>query len=276
MTVTELDDPAVGFARPLRAFLALVGRDVFVLRQNLMSVVLRVTMQPLLFVFVFTYVFPKVGQGIGGAQGGATFALLLVPGTMGATAVMQGISAVAMPLIGDLGFAREIDDRALAPMPESLLGLQKIVGGAAEGLLATLLVFPLARFIPLTPVHLDVNWVLLPVGVVLASLLGGALGLAVGATAKPEQVPMVYSLVVLPLTFLGASYFPWRTLDGAPVLKGMMLLNPLLYVNELLRAALAPSVPHMPWPASLLGTLAFLLVLTAYGNRQLRRRLRND
>ena len=50
----------------LRAFGALLLRDLTVLRKNLKEFIPRTILQPLLLVFVFTYVFPKIGQGVGG------------------------------------------------------------------------------------------------------------------------------------------------------------------------------------------------------------------
>ena len=44
-------------------FLALLARDIRVLRRQLGQFLTRTIMQPLLFVFVFAYVFPKIGQG---------------------------------------------------------------------------------------------------------------------------------------------------------------------------------------------------------------------
>jgi ABC-2 type transport system permease protein len=61
--------------------------------------------------------------------------------------------------------------------------------------------------------------------------------------------------VVLPLTFLGAVYYPWSSLEAVRWLQLAVLVNPLVYVSEGLRAALTPSVDTMP-------TVAFLGALT--------------
>ena len=99
------------------AFGALLLRDLTVLRKNFIEFILRTVMQPLLFVFVFTYVFPKIGQGVGGAQGQATFSSILVPGVIAIACIFQGIQAVALPLVQEFGFTREIEDRVMAPLP---------------------------------------------------------------------------------------------------------------------------------------------------------------
>ena len=94
-------------ARPASAFVALLMRDVNVLRKNLVEFVIRSVMQPLLFVFVFTYVFPKIGFGVGGSGAGETdFSSLLVPGVVAIACMFQGVQAVALPLVQEFGFTR--------------------------------------------------------------------------------------------------------------------------------------------------------------------------
>jgi ABC-2 type transport system permease protein len=53
----------VNNASAFSAFLGLMLRDLRVLRRELGPFVIRIVMQPLLFLFVFTYVFPHLGQG---------------------------------------------------------------------------------------------------------------------------------------------------------------------------------------------------------------------
>src|SRR5271167_3299558 len=68
------------------ALLALILRDLVVLRKNLAEFVTRTLVQPFLLVFVFLYVFPTIGQGIGGGGGRVgewAFASVLVPGVVG-------------------------------------------------------------------------------------------------------------------------------------------------------------------------------------------------
>ena len=109
--------------------------------------------------FVFTYVFPKIGQGVGGAGGSAEFTTTLVAGVVGLAIVFQGIQAVALPLVQEFGYSKEIEDRVLAPAADTrMVGVQKIVTGMVQGLIAAALVFPIAAIVPATPVHLKIHW----------------------------------------------------------------------------------------------------------------------
>jgi ABC-2 type transport system permease protein len=245
-TVT-LAQPRSSRAASLSAFGALLIRDVRVLRKTLVQFLLRTLMQPLLFVFVFTYVFPKIGQGVGGSSGAASFSSLLVAGVVAIACIFQGIQAVALPLVQEFGYTREIEDRVMAPVPVWALGAEKIIAGAVQGLVAAVVVFPLAYWIPATPVHLAINWPVLVTVTPLATALGAAFGLSIGTRFPPRAVPLLFGVIVIPITFLGATYYPWEALSAIPWLKKLVLLNPLVYMSEGFRASMVPTTisPHM-------------------------------
>jgi ABC-2 type transport system permease protein len=247
------------------AFGALVLRDLVVLRKGVGVFIIRTIMQPLLFVFVFTYVFPKIGQGIGGASGAAQFSSLLVPGVVAIACIFQGIQAVALPLVQEFSYTREIEDRVMAPLPVWAVATEKIVAGALQGVIAGVIVFPLALVIPTTTVHLSVRWFELVTFLPLAAIVGASLGLSIGTRVKPQQVPLLFSIIVLPLTFLGATYYPWARLTPILWLKWVVLINPLVYMSEAFRTALTPQIPHMPTGLIYLALIGFAAGLTWLG-----------
>jgi len=249
MSTTTVDRPqSSGRASARTAFGALLLRDLAVLRKEIGMFLGRTIMQPLLLIFVFTYVFPKIGQPIGGVRGASSFSTLLVGGVIASAMIFQGVQAVSLPLVQDFGYTREIEDRVLAPMPVSMVALEKVASGAIQAILAALIVFPLAAIIPATKVHLHVHWFLLLTILPLSAVMSAALGLTIGTRVEPRQVPLIFSLLVIPMTFLGAVYYPWKTLDKLPWLKVAVLVNPLVYMSEGMRAALTVGVPHMaPW-----------------------------
>ncbi|MDQ1439455.1 MAG: type transport system permease protein [Acidimicrobiaceae bacterium] len=266
-------DTALARRGALIAFRAQLLRDMHVLRKTSKVFLLRTVMQPALTVFVFTYVFPKIGQGIGGGRGADEFSTLLVPGVMATACIFQGIQAVALPLVQEFGYTREIDDRVLAPLPVWAVGLEKLIAGALQGVLAALVVFPLGAVIPATPVHLAIHWPLVLTIIPLATLLGAALGLAIGTTVEPRQVPLVFSVIVIPMTFLGAVYYPWDRLGPISWLKWAVLINPLMYMSEGFRAALTKGIPHMSLPYIYAAMLSYTALLAWAGIRGFRKRV---
>jgi ABC-2 type transport system permease protein len=235
------------------AFAGLLLRDARVLIREIVPFLIRAIMNPLLFVFVFTYVFPKTGLGV--SDNTAEFTRSLVPGLVAAALFFPSMTGVALPLSVELGGTHEIEDRLMAPLPVSLVAIEKIVFSSFQSIIAAMIVFPLVSVVPVVPVPVHVaNWSLL-IGVVLLSTLAtGALGLTLGTLIPPKQIGLIFSALVVPLTFLGCVYYPWTRLASVRWLQVAVLVNPVVYVSEGLRAALTPDIPHMP-PVVFLGAL---------------------
>src|SRR6185369_1730844 len=157
------------------------------------------------------------------------------------------------------------EDRVLAPMPVWAVAVEKVASGAVQALLAALVVFPLAAVIPATPVHLRVHWFVLLTILPLAAAMSAALGLTIGTRVEPRQVPLIFSLLVIPMTFLGAVYYPWKSLTPLPVLKVAVLVNPLIYMSEGMRVALTKGVPHMAVPFIYLALVGFTVFFLKVG-----------
>src|SRR5437867_12601744 len=101
---------------------------------------------------------------------------LLLPGIMAICMVGTGIWAVAMPLIAEFQFTREIEDRLLALMEISWLAIEKVVAGSLQALAAGLMVITAAWMLLCPGVDLHVLHHLL---IVLVELLV-SLFLAIG------------------------------------------------------------------------------------------------
>ncbi|HEU5308016.1 MAG TPA: ABC transporter permease [Acidimicrobiia bacterium] len=279
MTTATVTAPPVALAparKPVAAsrvaFRALILRDLVVLRKTLGEFVPRTILQPFLLVFVFTYVFPKIGQGVGGAGEAASFSTLLVAGVVGLAILFQGIQSVSLPMVQEFGYTREIEDRVLAPMPVWLVAIQKSMWGALSGLISALLVFPIAAVVPATPVHLDIDWLVLLTLTPLACYTCGALGLTFGTRFDPRTVPLLFGIIVIPITFLGCIYYSWSSLQTIKWLQILVLVNPLVYISEGFRAALT-NAPHMSLWAVYGALIGFAALFTWLGINGFKRRV---
>jgi ABC-2 type transport system permease protein len=278
-----------------RTFGAMMAREFRVLRRNAVATFTRAVMQPLLFVFVFAYVFPKIGGGfmLGGsasaaaagaagagaaAAGGVNFATILVPGLMASMLLMQGIMAVTFPLVMEFSWQRTIEDRALAPVPIRVLAIQKITAGAVQSFLGALIVFPIVLLVhaPGQAPQVNVtNWALFAFILVFASLLTAALGLLLGTIMDPRKMQMLFAVILLPATMLGCVYYPWAALSHIRWLQIAVLINPMVYMSEGLRAVLTPSLPHMAMWAVLLALVGGTVVFGYLGARTFTKRVLN-
>lgn len=246
----------------LRVVAALLLRDLTVLRGNLGGFLARTLLQPLLLVFVLTYVFPLIGQGVG-TDGAADFSAVLVAGVVANTILFQGILSVTLPLTHQLEGHGDLEDRILAPVEIPVVALQHILAGALECLLAGAAVFPIAALIPATDVPLSISWPLLLGLVPLACTLSAALGLLLGTVFSPRTTPVLFGVILVPVTFLGGMYFRWTDLDAIPWLQMGSLVNPLIYVSEGMRAAVTDG-PHMA-PAVIFGVLVPMTIAMVWG-----------
>jgi ABC-2 type transport system permease protein len=246
-TETTIDQRAVRVGA-WRAFRALLLRDWLVLRGRFRPFLVQLLGQPIMLLFVFAYLYPRIGNTPGGAAG-KEYTTAFAAGVIGICLLYQAVNAIALPLVHEFGSTREIEDRVLAPLPVSLVAFEKVVAGALQSLFGALLVFPLAVIISAGGFNLHVSWWVLITVVPLAAFALASLALVIGTTFNPRTLPNLWSIVMLPVTFLGCTYYAWSALDpiqidGVRWLKIVVLLNPLVYVSEGLRAALTDS-DHM-------------------------------
>ena len=106
-----------------KCFFAMLARDAHVARRNFFVLLLQTFLQPLMFVFIFGRVMVRSGYMP------EAYKSLLLPGIIAISMVFTGVWAVAMPLIAEFQFTREIEDRLLAPMEISWVAVEKVLAG---------------------------------------------------------------------------------------------------------------------------------------------------
>ena len=253
--------------------LGLLERDMFLLRANSREFVARAVIQPLMLLFVFSYVFPRIGQTYVSTT--ASFATVLTPGLIGYAAFYAGVYTVGMSLALELSYGRPgLDDRLLAPLPTWALGAEKAMMGAINGILAGALVLCIAMAIPASHLNIGMPAPVIAAGsIVVVGLLAAGAGMFVGTAVKPERLPALFTIVLIPIAFLGCIYFSWSRLAGIRWLQIVVLLNPLTYMTESVRTLLTPSAPHMPTWGALLGGCAVAVSMLLVGLRSFTRRV---
>jgi ABC-2 type transport system permease protein len=239
---------------------ALFARDIHVARRNIVTTILQTMLQPLLFVFVFGQVMTRSGMMAASYKG------MLVPGIMAISMTMTGVMAVAMPLIAEFQFTKEIEDRLLAPIRIEWIAVEKMLAGIVQALVSGAIVALPARLLlgsglNLSTEHLGMFFVI----ALLVALFASAGGLTLGCSVGQTQIGLIFSLVLAPMVMFGCAYYPWKALESFPILQKVVLLNPLVYASEGLRGTLAPSYPHMPpmVVVAVLGAIDAVLVVAA-------------
>ena len=241
-----------------KTFYALLSRDGHVARRNLLPMLLQNLLQPLLLTFVFGRVLTSSGM----LQG--SYKNVLLPGVMAISMVLAGVQAVAMPLITEFQFTREIEDRLLAPIEIGWLAVEKIVAGMIQALVAGLVVIPAAWLTMGSGVHFSFRPMEFALVCLLVAMFSSAGGLALGCSVGQTQIGLMFSLVLAPMMMFGCAYYPWSYLKSFPVLQYAVLINPLVYASEGLRGTLT-TADHIPTPIVIAALCAINVALLVVG-----------
>jgi ABC-2 type transport system permease protein len=251
--------PRADAVSPVRAFWAVLWRDLFVTGRELGVFLVQVILQPFFLLFVFGKVLADLGYTRPG------YSQILFPGVVALTAVLTALQTTALPLVIDFSWSKEIEDRLLAPLPTAWVALEKMVFSALRSLLAAAMMFPIGIIVlGHVPFRLA-GLPLLVVVLVLGALVGAAMGLTLGTVVQPNRINIAFALVLTPLLFTGCTQYPWPSLSKLPWFKVVTAFNPLTYCSEGLRAAMIPYVPHIPGGVCVLMLAVFLVVFTVAG-----------
>jgi len=246
-----------------KTFFAMLARDAHVARRNAIQLFMQTFLQPLLFVFIFGKV--MVGSG----YMPAAYKSLLLPGIIAISMTFTGVWAVAMPLIAEFQWTREIEDRLLAPISVGWIAIEKVIAGMLQALVAGLVVLPLAWLVLRPGVQISLGSPLTFAAIILlVAGFSSCGGLALGCSMNQQHIGLMFSMVMTPMIFFGCTYYPWSALNTFPLLQKAVLVNPLVYASEGLRATLVPQFPHLSVMAVILALLFFDVLLLIVGLRQ--------
>jgi ABC-2 type transport system permease protein len=250
-----------------KTFLALLSRDAHVARRNILPMLVMNLIQPMMFVFVFGRI--MTGSGLLPAA----YKNMLLPGIMAITMVISGAQGVAMPLIAEFQFTKEIEDRLLSPIHIAWIAVEKIIAGMLQAIVAGLVVIPAGWLLLGSGLDLSGTRPLALVAILLlVALMASASGLVLGCLIGQTQIGMMFTLVLGPMIFFGCAYYPWSTLARFPVLQKAVLINPLVYASEGFRAALVPGIDHIGLAGVVAALVAFDIVLVWLGIRSFDRK----
>ena len=173
----------------------------------------------------------------------------MLPGIVALTGMIAAMQGVTLPLVLDLGFAREIDDRLLSPLPVWWVAVEKVLFGAMRGVIASSVIFPLGWLIlgngfavrgdRIPDLHRDgaAHWL---------RWLDDRAADGNGHQAGSNQPDV--TLIFTPLLFTGCTYYPWGALRNIRWFQILTLFNPLTYAAEGLRYAMVPPIGGQNFP----------------------------
>ncbi|XHX78123.1 MAG: ABC transporter permease [Stenomitos frigidus ULC029] len=234
------------------------------LRVRLVQVIASGLVSPLIYIVGF-------GLGLGSAldatmkpSAGDNYLQFILPGMVALSSMVISFGGTTFSICGDRLFTKTFEEMLLMPVHPLALHSGKMMAGIVRGLLTAGSVI-LVAIIFTGKVWSFLNPLFLLV-LVLNCAVFSALGVIVGLNVKSlESVGIYNNFVIVPMSFLGATFFDPVTLPIA--LKVIVYLLPLTYTSLGLRAAAYLPLSQFPWyviPVLLLAAI----VLSAIGARQ--------
>ncbi len=184
-------------------------------------------------IITMTLYFVIFGQLIGtrlGTVNGFPYMQYITPGLIMMSVITNSYANVSTSFYM-YKFQHTIDELLISPLPNFLILLGFIWGGVFRGLLVGILVLGISLFFTHLPVH---HLALMLLTVILSSFLFSLAGFINGILANSfEDITIIPTFVLTPLTYLGGVFFSINMLTGW--WQNIALANPILYIVNAFR-----------------------------------------
>ncbi|MGC8714131.1 MAG: ABC transporter permease [Leptodesmis sp.] len=214
------------------------------LRVRLVQVAASGLISPLIYIVGF-------GLGLGSAldatmkpAAGDNYLQFILPGMVALSSMVISFGGTTFSICGDRLFTKTFEELMLMPIHPLSLHLGKMLAGVVRGMLTA------GSVILVAVLFTGKIWSFLNPLFLLVLLLNCAvfagLGVIVGLNVKSlESVGIYNNFVIVPMSFLGATFFDPTTLPA--ILKVIVYLLPLTYTSIALRAAAYLPLSQFPW-----------------------------
>jgi ABC-2 type transport system permease protein len=231
------------------------------LRVRVLQVMASGLISPLIYILAF-------GLGLGSALTvkppvGDTYLQFILPGMVALSSMTISFGGTTFSICGERLYSKTFEEILLLPVHPLSLFLGKMLAGVVRGLLTSASVLLIAILFTGQWNFLNPLFLLL---LVLNCAVFAGLGVIVGLNVKSlEGVGLLNNFLIVPMSFLGATFFDPSTLPL--VLKVIVYLLPLTYTSIGLRAAAYLPASQFPW-YSIPILLAIAILLSAIGAYQ--------
>ena len=209
------------------------------LRIRILPVAAAGLVSPIIYILAF-------GLGLGSSLPkpaiGGNYLEFMLPGMVALSSMTISFSGTVFSICGERLYTKTFEELLLLPVHPLALHTGKMLAGIVRGLLTSASVILVAVLFTQKLVFLNPLFLLV---IVLNCAVFSGLGVIVGLTVKSlEAVGLYNNFLIVPMSFLGATFFDPATLPMA--LKTIVYLLPLTYASIGLRAA-AYDLTKFPW-----------------------------
>jgi ABC-2 type transport system permease protein len=214
------------------------------LRVRIPQVAASGLVSPLIYILAF-------GLGLGSSIDrvappavGDSYLEFILPGMVALSSMVISFGGTTFSICGERLFTKNFEEMLLYPIHPLALHLGKMLAGIVRGMLTAASVIVVAILFT-RDVWSFINPLFLVLLVLNCAVFAG-LGIIVGLNVKSlESVGLFNNFLIVPMSFLGGTFFDPVTLPG--LLKGIVYLLPLTYTTIGLRAAAYQPWAVFPW-----------------------------
>jgi len=228
---------------------SILWADLMALKRRGTRYLITTLVSPILYLVAFGW---GLGRGIN--LNGTSYLEFVIPGIIALTAMTASFNGAGIRLNVDRLYFKSFDECLMAPIGLTSLLMGKALIGVVRGIMSSV-VFLMVALLISPHIHIGLDFLL---GLLLTCLTFSFLGILTALLARShEDMATFSSLILLPMTFLGGTFF---SLSQVPVgLKYALYALPLTHSSLFLRAA-ALDQP-LPWGSFLILLMFFAAFL---------------
>ena len=243
--------------------MALLYRHLTVARSDAKLILIRVLVQPAVYLFVFGHV---IGRLMPTSQGG--YGSIMAPGIVAIAVVSAPFVTLGGYILAGC-FFRTLEEWLLSPVSLRTVMAAMLTCGLYSSVVNSMMVVGLIWLIMgLVPQNLPLLFLVLGCGGLLFSLI---IMIVLLAPERPDKGQEIVTLLMMLMAFFGCTFYSYDMLETP--FRWLALLLPTTYISEGLRAAYAPDIPHLDLSWVLTGLILSILVLLPLADFAFRRRL---
>jgi ABC-type multidrug transport system permease subunit len=214
------------------------------LRVRIVQVAASGLISPLIYILAFGLGLGSSLDAVAKPAAGDNYLQFILPGMVALSSMVISFGGTTFSICGDRLFSKTFEEMILMPVHPLALHLGKMLAGIVRGMLTAGSVI-LVAILFTGRIWSFVHPLFLLVLVLNCAVFAG-LGVIVGLNVKSlESVGIYNNFVIVPMSFLGATFFDPANLPIA--LKVIVYLLPLTYTSLGLRAAAYLPLSQFPW-----------------------------
>ena len=219
--------------------------DWLELRVRIAQVAASGLVSPLIYILAFGLgLGSSVKPGAGISTDYGSYLEFMLPGMVALSSMAISFGGTTFSICGDRLFSKTFEEMLLMPVHPLALYFGKMIAGIVRGLMTSGSVI-LVAIVFTGKVWAFLNPLFLLMVILNCAVFAG-LGVILGLSVKSlESVGLANNFLIVPMSFLGATFFDPQTLPAA--FKPVVYLMPLTYTSIGLRAAAYLPMSKFPW-----------------------------